>query len=194
TLTALTAAPPRVSAAVVNGGAAQRSRVTGLAVTFNAQVSFATTPGAAFTLVRNSDGAAVNFTATAGVVGGVTVVTLNAFTGSAAQFGSLADGRYTLTALAGQVSTAGVTPLDGNGDSTPGDDYTFGDPQGLFRFYGDANGDRRVDVADLGQFAGTYLKTSIDPGYLAYFDFNADGRVDVADLGAFASRYLTTLP
>ena len=42
--------------------------------------------------------------------------------------------------------------------------------------------------------AGTCMKSSGDPGYLAYFDFNADGRVDVADLGAFAARYLTTLP
>ena len=62
------------------------------------------------------------------------------------------------------------------------------------RFYGDANGDARVDVADLGAFAGTYLRASPDPLYLAYFDFNADGRVDVADLGAFAAHYLTVLP
>ena len=60
--------------------------------------------------------------------------------------------------------------------------------------FGDATGDRRVDVADLGLFAGTYLKTSADLGFLAYFDFNNDGRVDVGDLGQFASRYLTTLP
>ena len=84
--------------------------------------------------------------------------------------------------------------LDGNGDGTPGDDYAFGDPQGLFRMYGDATGDRRVDVADLGLFAQTYLRQTGDPGFLAYFDFNADGRVDVGDLGQFASRYLTTLP
>ena len=49
-------------------------------------------------------------------------------------------------------------------------------------------------MADSGLFAGTYLRASPDPLYLAYFDVNADGRVDVADLGAFASRYLTTLP
>src|SRR5205823_10912312 len=96
--------PARVQSTAVNGGAAQRSLVTDLTVTFSAQVSFATTPGAAFTLTRNSDGAAVTFTATATVVGGVTVVTLNNFGGAATQFGSLADGRYTLTALAGQIT------------------------------------------------------------------------------------------
>src|SRR5205823_13344033 len=73
--TVTVAAPPRITQTRVSGGAAQRSRVTDLAVTFTAQVTFATTPGAAFTLTRNSDGAAMNFTATATVVGGVTAVT-----------------------------------------------------------------------------------------------------------------------
>src|SRR5204862_7458763 len=50
---------PRVSSTVVNGGAVQRSRVTDVTGTFNAVVTFASTPGAAFTLTRNSDGAAV---------------------------------------------------------------------------------------------------------------------------------------
>ena len=77
-----------------------------------------------------------------------------------------------------------------------GDDFAFG-PQGnggLFRLFGDANGDQRVDVADLGLFAGTFLKQQGDPGFLAAFDADADGRVDVTDLGQFAARFLTTLP
>src|SRR5207244_1315768 len=118
-----------------------------------------------FTLTRNSDGAAVNFTATAVTVAGVTIVMLNGFTGAATQFGSLADGRYTLTALAGQI-TAGGQALDGDGDGAPGGNYVLNSSgaSGVFRFYGDANGDARVDVADLGLFAGTYLKQSADPG------------------------------
>src|SRR5207253_4862649 len=112
------------------------------------QVTFAGTIASAFTLSRNGGGS-VNFGATASVVGAVTVVTLTKFTGSETQFGSLGDGRYTLTALAGQISANGQ-PLDGNGDGTPGDNYTFGDAQGLFRLFGDANGDRRVDIADFG--------------------------------------------
>ena len=195
-----TAAPPRVGGTAINAGQAntvQRSRVTSLQVTFSTQVTFATTPGAAFTLTRNSDSVPVTFTATANVVGGVTVVTLDGFGGAATNFGSLADGRYTLTALAGQITFNGVQ-LDGNGDGTPGDNYVLTSPPasatGIFRIFGDANGDARVDVADLGLFAGTYLKTSVDVGYLAYFDFNGDNRIDVTDLGQFASRYLTTLP
>ena len=176
----------------INGGQAQRSRVTEVAVTFDQPVTFATTPGAAFTLTRNSDGAAVTFTATAQTVGGGTVVTLTGFGGSATQSGSLADGRYTLTALASQIS-AGGQPLDGNGDGTGGDDYSLGGSV-LFRLFGDGTGDGRVDVADLGLFAGTYLKQSGDAGFLTYLDFNSDGRIDVADLGQFAQRYLTGLP
>src|SRR5205085_5605753 len=91
-------------------------------------------------------------------------------------FGSLNDGRYRLTVLANQVTAGGQT-------------MTADSVTSFHRLYGDANGDARVDVADLGLFATTYLRQSGDPGYLAYFDFNADGRVDIADLGAFASRY-----
>ena len=47
----------------------------------------------------------------------------------------------------------------------------------FFRFYGDANGDRRVDVADLGLFAGTYLKTSADSDH-------GNLKVDPVNVGA----------
>jgi hypothetical protein len=50
----------------------------------------------------DSDSTAVLFTATAGVGGGVTVVSLTNFTGTATEYGSLDDGRYTLTTLASQ--------------------------------------------------------------------------------------------
>src|SRR4029453_2170210 len=100
----------------------QRSRVTTINVTFSAQVTFASTPGAAFTLTRNGGGA-VLFTATSNVVGGVTVVTLNGFSGAETEFGSLRDGRYTLTVLANQVSVGGVNMAS---------NFVYGDPQGLF--------------------------------------------------------------
>jgi predicted outer membrane repeat protein len=187
------AAAPRVTGSQVNDGTAQRSRVTSLAVTFSAQVTFATTPTAAFTLTRVSDGASVSFTATAQVVGGVTVVTLNNFTGTATQFGSLADGRYTLTALANQI-TAGGVQLDGNGDGTPGDNYVFGDQQGLFRFFGDINGDRHVDIADFGLFSATFNLSTGQTGFNAAFDFNNDGHIDIADFGQFSIRLFTVLP
>jgi len=175
-------APPTVSATQVNDGSAQRSRVTSLQVTFSTQVTFATAPGAAFTLVRNTDGAAVSFAANATVLGGVTVVTLNNFTGNAAEFGSLKDGRYTLTALASQISAGGVNMAS---------NYTFGDAQGLFRLFGDINGDRHVDIADFGLFSQSLFNSA---NYIAAFDYNGDGHIDIADFGQFAIRMFTVLP
>jgi hypothetical protein len=185
----LVGAAPRVAGVVVNGGAAQRSRVTDLTVTFSTQVSFATTPGAAFTLTRNSDGAVIAFTASASVVSGVSVVTLSGFAGAATQFGSLADGDFTLTTLANQVSAGGVV-LDGNGDGHGGDNNT----QSVFRLFGDINGDRRVDIADFALFSSTFNLSIGQPGFNAAYDFNGDGRVDIADFGQFSVRFFTMLP
>ena len=49
--------PAMVSGVTVNGGAAQRSMVTSLAVTFSTAVSLPATPASAFTLTRVGDGA-----------------------------------------------------------------------------------------------------------------------------------------
>jgi Dockerin type I domain len=177
----------------VNDGSAQRSRVTSLTVTFSDPVTFSITPGTAFTLVRNTDGAVISFHATAMLVNGVTVITLDNFGGSATQFGSLADGRYTLTALASQISFFDE-PLDGNRDGTGGDNFTLNDTAGLFRFFGDINGDRHVDIADFGLFSSTFNLSTGQTGFLAAFDFNGDGHIDIADFGQFSLRLFTVLP
>jgi len=173
----------------INDSSAQRSRVTTLSVTFSAPVNFGGTVASAFTLTRNGGGSG-NFVATASVVGGVTVVMLSNFTGSETESGSLRDGRYTLTALASQITFGGLQ-LDANGDGTPGDNYTFGDAQGLFRFFGDINGDRHVDIADFGLFSQSLFNAA---NYIAAFDFNNDGTIDIADFGQFAIRMFTVLP
>jgi hypothetical protein len=153
-------------------------------VTFSTQVTFSSTVASAFTLTRNGGGS-VAFAATASVVNGVTVVTLNSFTGPEAEFGSLRDGRYTLTALAAQITAGGVHMAS---------DYTFGESQGLFRFYGDYNGDRHVDIADLGLFSTTYGLRTGQTGFMLCFDFNNDGTIDILDFGQFAIRMSTVLP
>jgi hypothetical protein len=181
---------PHVSAVQVADGSAQRSMVTTLAVTFDTVVTFAGSPAAAFTLTRNGDGAAVTFTATAALgPGGRTVVTLAGFAGAAAEFGSLADGNYTLTVRAGQVSTpAGL--LDGNGDGTGGDDFTAG----VYRLYGDVTGDRRVDGPDFDAFRAAFGAGRGGPAYRAELDFDGDGLVNAADFARFRPRYGTALP
>jgi Dockerin type I domain len=179
-------APPSVSDIQVNDGTAQRSRVTSLTVTFSAQVTFASAPGVAFTLDRNSDAAAIGFTVTPSVIGGVTVATLTNFTGAATEFGSLADGRYTLTALASQISSGGVA-LDGNGDGIVGDDYILVGAPGvgpnLFRFYGDIDGDGAVGANDFAVFR-QYFNS-----YLFALDFDGDGSVSTSDFVQFRQRF-----
>jgi hypothetical protein len=182
-------AAPIVLSTMINDGSAQRSRVSSVTVMFDSAVSFASTVANAFTLTRTGGGT-VSFSATASVVNGVTVVTLNNFTGGETQFGSLADGRYKLTAIASQIG-AGGQQLDGNYDGLGGGNYTFGDAQGLFRFFGDINGDRHVDIVDFRLFSSSIFS----PGnYIAAFDFNGDGHIDIADFGQFSIRVFTVLP
>jgi beta-glucanase (GH16 family) len=52
---------------------------------------------------------------------------------------------------------------------------------------GDANGDGKVDVGDLGVVGTNYGMTS--GATWAMGDFNADGKVDVADMGVLATNY-----
>jgi hypothetical protein len=175
---------PKVADIVIDNGAAQRSRVTDLTVTFSTQVSFATTPAAAFALARISDGASVSFSTSSTVINGVTVITLNGFGGLASNAGSLADGRYTLRVWASQVS-AGGQPLDGNGDGTGGDDFVLvGTPtNGLFRLFGDANGDGTVSASDFIQFRLAF------GGSGSIFDFDGDGAVAASDFIQFRLRF-----
>jgi hypothetical protein len=181
---------PRVTATAINGGAAQRSMVTTLSVTFNSVVTFASTPAAAFTLTRVGGGS-VNFTATAATVGSGTVVTLSAFTGAETNAGSLNDGRYTLTALASQI-TAGGQQLDGNGDGTAGDNFTLA-PSALHRLFGDSNGDARVDNVDFFQFRSTFGLGTGNPAFLALFDYDGNGLVDNVDFFQFRPRFGTSI-
>jgi hypothetical protein len=55
------------------------------------------------------------------------------------------------------------------------------------RIPGDANGDSKVDVGDLGILAANYGKTS--GATWSQGDFNGDGKVDVGDLGILAANY-----
>jgi formylglycine-generating enzyme required for sulfatase activity len=59
----------------------------------------------------------------------------------------------------------------------------------LTRVPGDANGDKMVDVGDLGILAANYGATS--GATWAMGDFNGDGAVDVGDLGILAANYGT---
>jgi hypothetical protein len=174
-----TLAPPRIADVQINDGFAQRSRVTSLGVTFDQPVTFAANPAAAFQLTRQSDGASVGLNSFVND----NTVTLT-FTGGPLDFGSLADGRYTLSVDAAKVSNSNGL-LDGDADGTAGGDYVLvGTPaNGLFRLFGDADGDGDVDAQDFGAFRlalGTFSNV---------FSFDGGGAVDALDFGQFRRRF-----
>jgi hypothetical protein len=179
-----TAAAPKVSGIQVNDGSAQRSRFTSLRVTFDQIVALPSTPATAFELKRQSDNAVVTLSPTIDNSGSGTVVTFT-FTGGPLDYGSLADGRYTLTAKTALIGSAGGA-LDGDGNGTGGDDYLLiGDPatNKLFRLFGDGDGSGQIDLLDFAAFRGAYGSLS------SAFSFDGTGPVDLVDFAQFRSRY-----
>jgi hypothetical protein len=164
-------------------------------VTFSGPVTFAGSPAAAFQLTRQGPGTptgdvtlAVDLT---GSTATQTVARLT-FSGTLTQSGSLNDGNYQLTVLSAQVTRNGQA-LDGDNNGTPGGNYVLAPSAGLYRLYGDNNGDRRVDNADFFQFRTTFGRGTSETGYLALFDFNGDGRVDNTDFFQFRTRLGTSI-
>ena len=188
--------PIKISSIVVNGGAAQRSMVKGLTVTFDRVLNIGAN---AFTVVR-TDGYTAGLIITPTVTNGRSVVTLT-FTGAGIVAGSLPDGRFTLTVTGAGITDSLGQQLDGNNDGTPGGDYvsppdTMAGGPGqlrLFRLFGDTNGDGTVDQVDLGQFRVAFNTVAGNPGYLAYLDANGDGVIDQLDLGQFRVRFNLTV-
>jgi hypothetical protein len=160
--------------------------VTQVQVNFDQVVTLPANPADAFRLRRPSDGGVVGLTA-AVTTDATTRVSLT-FSGALSETGSLADGSYTLTVLANQVSAVGRA-LDGNGDGQSGSDNVTM----LYRLFGDGNGDRRVDNADFFLFRGSFGLAAGQTGFLAFFDANGDGRIDNADFFAFRNRFGMTL-
>jgi predicted outer membrane repeat protein len=176
--------PPRVNNVLINNGAMQRSSVTTIAVTFHQQVNLPTNPADAFQLKRQGDNALVGLTA--GVINGPNTVVTLTFSGALWEFGSLADGRYTLTIDASKVSNANGQ-LDGNGDGTAGDNYELiGDPatNKLFRFFGDADGNGTINSVDFTAFRSMFGLSGP-----SIFDFNGDNNVTADDFAAFRMRF-----
>jgi hypothetical protein len=175
-------AAPKIASILINNAAAQRSRVTSLTITFNQVIMLPAAPDSAFKLSRQGDGMLPALTATVDNSGPGTVVTLT-FTGNnAVDFGSLADGRYTLSVLASQINSGF---FDGNSDGTPGDDYLLiGTPDnGLFRLFGDSDGNGAVNSDDFAAFRDLF---GMGP---SFFDFNNDGLTNSSDFIEFRKRF-----
>jgi hypothetical protein len=184
--------PATVQAVVINGGAAQRSRVTDITVTFDHLVTLPADPAAAFRLTRTGPGGpagAVTLTVDLSGSTATRTVARLTFAGPLTEFGSLMDGNYALTVFAAQVTGPGGLPLDGDGDGAAGGDYAAPASAGLFRLFGDANGDRAVNGADFAHFRAAFGTALGGPGFDPAFDFNGDGFVNGFDFGAFRIRF-----
>jgi hypothetical protein len=153
-----------------------------LTVTFDGPV---TIDAGAFELSRQ-DGSLVDLKVSTSVVDGQTVAVLT-FSGADIIGGSLADGNYALTVRGDLVHDRFGRSLDGDGDGTAGGDAS----ESLFRLYGDSDGDRDVDLHDLGRFLSTLGRDASSSKYLSYFDVNGDDRIGVVDLIAIARRFGT---
>ncbi|HEY2786570.1 MAG TPA: Ig-like domain-containing protein [Fimbriiglobus sp.] len=183
---------PAVGTLQINGGVAQRSRITTISVPFNTAVDIQ--PGA-FTLTRTSlpggtpDSTAITsaaggqITVTTALVNGKTVATLT-FTGAGGvDSGSLDDGVWQLKVDATKVAAVnGGLNMVGDflSPTTPGDFTTR-----IYRLFGDFNQDGSVDVLDKVPFDQTLNLTTSDAGFLAAADKNNDGSIDVIDKVAF---------
>ena len=173
-------APVRVQSVVVNDDSAQRSRVTSLTVTFSGLVTFLPD---AFEL-RRADGTLVGLAVNTSEVDGKTVAVLT-FTGADILAASLVDGDYTLTVRGDRMLDGIGRPIDGDGDGRTGGDRT----DAFFRLFGDSDGDREVDEADLARFLGTFDLSTGDPDFLAFFDFDGNDTIDLTDLEEFLARF-----
>src|SRR6476646_149302 len=92
------------------------------------------------------------------------------------------------------VMSANGQALDGDADGTAGGNFVFNDTQGLFRLFGDVNGDQTDNGFDLGFFRNAFGTQTGDPNYLSYLDLNGDGVINGFDLGQFRTRFGTVLP
>jgi hypothetical protein len=157
----------------------QRSRVSQLQVSFDQVISYVGTPTAAYTVVRTiggvPQGAPVMIAVNTQTVSGHSVATITFLDNL--DFGSLSDGHYRLTVDHTQIVGMAADSVTN-----------------FHRFYGDANGDEHVDIADFGVFSATFNLHTGQPGFLSFFDKNNDGVIDIFDFGQFSIRLFTILP
>ena len=179
---------PTVNVAI-NGGEASRSNINELVISFDEIV----TPGSgAFELIqRGANGGSVDVTASIDNSSGQSVVTLT-FSGSFVDnSGSLADGNYQLTVDGDQITTSSGAAYDANDDGVAGGEFVYGDTEtdNFFRFFGDGDGNRGVDIFELLSFRRAFNANDGDQEFDARYDSNGDGTVNVFDLLAFRRNF-----
>jgi Lysyl oxidase/Dockerin type I domain/Bacterial Ig-like domain len=170
---------PQIQGFTLDDGTAQRSTIRQIVVTFDMLVNFVGNPSNAFQLTGPNGPVAV--TVDTSMSPPTQTVAKLTFSGAGTEFGSVSDGNYTLQVVAANVQAGGVN-MAANGSLS------------FFRFFGDVNGDRHIDIADFGIFSSTFNLSTGQTGFIAAFDYNNDGHIDILDFGQFSVRLFTVLP
>jgi hypothetical protein len=105
------------------------------------------------------------------------------FHGSGVEYGSLPDGRYTLTVQKAKVAAQANPGANPDADSV----------SAFHRLFGDVNGDCVVEWTDWGQLFTASGHRRGEAGYLSYLDVNGDAVIDGTDSSAFFARWLKTV-
>jgi hypothetical protein len=192
-----------VDQVIVGNGAAQRSIVKQIEVSFIGLVEFTNLTAAnledrPFLVSRRGAAAGlVDYIAQTQQIDGRTIVTL-VFQGNHVDLGgSLRDGNYDLVVKSDLIRVNGLS-LDGDNDGVAGGDFYFGRTaednivatDNFFRMFGDTDGDRDVDAFDTARFnavfqlwrQGTWTPIS----YM--FDIDGDSYLDMFDSTHFNAR------
>ena len=179
---------------VINSGDVQRSMLADLEVSFLDAVELS---DSAFSLLkRGPGGGSVPLSFVVDDSGPRMIASLS-FSGSFTESsGSLVDGNYQLSVDGGQIIDGQGAFLDVDGDGVPGGILVIGDEESeaVYRFFGDANQDRTVNVFDLLGFRQTFLLMTGDASFDVSFDSNADGLINIFDLLRFRQNFPEKLP
>jgi hypothetical protein len=174
--------PAAVATMVVNDGAAQRSMVNSLTLTFDRAVNLS---AGALRLERVSGSTRTASPATLSVApldpdvaNGVSRTWLVSFSGTSVIGGSLADGPYEITVDASVSRDAFGQPMTG------------GNRVFMFhRYFGDYDGNRTINNADYGRFQRSFGSSVGQDAYQWSFDFDGNRTINNADYAQFQRRF-----
>ena len=181
----------KLSAMTLDDGTVQRSRVRTATLLFDGTLTAANFSAGAITLTQTS-GTVTPWTAVvSGVampVSGQTAVTVT-FNGTAAEFGSLADGQYVLHVDGSKITDALGRGIDALGTGAGGSAKDYA----VARLFGDADGDLGISINDFNGLAAAFGSVSGNASYNAVYDYDNDNGISINDFNAFAGRFGKTL-
>ncbi|RFC50106.1 MAG: putative conserved protein RhaS [Verrucomicrobia bacterium] len=182
---ALSQTQPAAVSTSINGGAAQRSRVTSVSAVFDGDVGASLKPE---DLVLRNLTAGIDIPEAAQAVAWDATSRTATWTFPSIANRALPQGNYLAVVRTPFTPPHGGLACQANSPLQP--DLVFG----FHAYFGDHDGDRDVDFLDTCFLRDTWDLSAIAPRFDAAFDFNLDGSVNAADGPVFQNNYFTTFP